>query len=319
MEETKSKIRLADKVHEMLSQYPEEKFTRDKIAEWIFKHYPDECKEKLETTRVETEADLLIQIAGEIHPKRLRFDKCHPEIKTIKRGDNRLLLYFTERDDSDEVERAEDYGTPSNSDTNDTAIKEKDLYPILSKFLQSGLQVYSKRIDEKKSSNTHGRQGNRWLHPDLAGMEDLSDEWHGEIKNCVKEYADKKAKLWSFEVKLLLNRSNVREAFFQAVSNSSWANFGYLVASEVGGEDTLKELRILSGLHGIGFIQLNVGDPAESQIMIPAKERTEIDWDTANRLAKENSDFLEYIKLVHDFCQGSGIRSYSWDTNPHQD
>jgi len=37
------------------------------------------------------------------------------------------------------------------------------------------------------------------------------------------------------------------------VSNSSWANFGYLVASELVGVDTMKELRILSSLHGIGF------------------------------------------------------------------
>jgi hypothetical protein len=30
-----------------------------------------------------------------------------------------------------------------------------------------------------------------------------------------------------------------------AVSNSSWANFGYLVAAEIEGQDTLKELRML--------------------------------------------------------------------------
>ena len=59
-------------------------------------------------------------------------------------------------------------------------------------------------------------------------------------------------------MKLLLNRSNVRESFFQAVSNSSWANFGYLVAAEVVGADTLKELRMLYAAHGIGLIQLDV-------------------------------------------------------------
>jgi hypothetical protein len=52
-------------------------------------------------------------------------------------------------------------------------------------------------------------------------MEDLTADWHQEVKGVVKEYADKKTKLWSSEVKMLLNRSNVREAFFQAVSNSS--------------------------------------------------------------------------------------------------
>ncbi|MCR4081861.1 hypothetical protein [Providencia stuartii] len=36
--------------------------------------------------------------------------------------------------------------------------------------------------------------------------------------------------------------SNVREVFFQTLSNSSWANVGYLVAAEITGDETLKEL-----------------------------------------------------------------------------
>jgi len=54
-------------------------------------------------------------------------------------------------------------------------------------------------------------------------MEDLNWSSHNEIKECVKEYSEKKSRLWSFEVKILLNRSNIRESFFQAVSNSTWA------------------------------------------------------------------------------------------------
>jgi hypothetical protein len=143
-------------------------------------------------------------------------------------------------------------------------------------------------------------------------MENLSQDWHREIKDCVKQYADKKTKLWSFEVKVLINRSNVREVFFQAVSNSSWANFGYLVASEIEGADTLKELRILSSLHGIGFIRLDAENPSESQVMIPAKERMDIDWNTANRLAEENKDFLDYIKLIRQFYQTGDVRITDW-------
>lgn len=47
--------------------------------------------------------------------------------------------------------------------------------------------------------------------------------------------------------------------------------------------------------------------------MIPAKERSEIDWDTANRLTEENKDFLEYIKLIRQFYQIGEIRSSDWD------
>jgi hypothetical protein len=99
----------------------------------------------------------------------------------------------------------------------------------------------------------------------------------------------------------LINRSNVRECFFQTVSNSSWANFGYLVAAEIEGQDTLKELRMLFAAHGIGLIKLDAENPSESQILIPAKERGEVAWDTVNRLANENKDFLEYVKLIKQF------------------
>ena len=53
---------------------------------------------------------------------------------------------------------------------------------------------------------------------------------------------------------------------------------------------------MLAGLHGIGLIKLDVESPADSEILIPARERIDVDWNTANRLAKENPDFLDYIK-----------------------
>lgn len=56
-----------------------------------------------------------------------------------------------------------------------------------------------------------------------ASMEGLASEWSARVAECAKQYGDKKAKLWRFEVKRLINSSNVRSAFFQAVSNSSWA------------------------------------------------------------------------------------------------
>jgi hypothetical protein len=113
------------------------------------------------------------------------------------------------------------------ADANGKSQGEHAMYPLLSLYLWEEFGVYSKRIDEKRSSNKRGPNGNRWLYPDVVGMEDLGAEWHQEVRDCVNQYSDKRTKLWSFEAKLLINRSNVRECFFQAVSNSSWANFGY--------------------------------------------------------------------------------------------
>ena len=54
---------------------------------------------------------------------------------------------------------------------------------------------------------------------------------------------------------------NYREFFFQAVSNSSWANEGYLVAAEIIQDDELlSELECLSIAFGIGIIQLDITD-----------------------------------------------------------
>ena len=308
------KLNLANAVIGYLKERPEEKYTARQIAEWVFANYPEECQaKKARSKSLQTDADLLQQLVAEIgahHRDMVR--KC-PEIKTTEGRPRRY--YYSQLSDSDEVAAVESEWTASTSaaDASASKIDEHALYPLLSQYLWEEFGVFSKRIDEKRSSNKRGPNGNRWLYPDVVGMEDLGKEWHREVRDCVTQYSDKRTKLWSFEVKLLINRSNVRECFFQAVSNSSWANFGYLVAAEIGGTDTLKELRMLFAAHGIGFIKLDVDNPADSQVLIPARERDEIDWDMANRLATENRDFLEYVKLVKQFYQTGEARSADWD------
>ncbi len=315
-------LNLANTVVEFLLQNAEQKFTARAIANWIFETYPDECRQKQKRSTatvnpLDNQTALLQQIVAEIGSQRPRLQKRHPEVKTTEGRPRKY--YFTESTDSAEIDDAESHEASSVLKVNSCIVKEHDLYPILSEFLWSELEIYSKRINEKGSRNSRGAGGNKWLYPDLVGMEDLSGDWHREIRDCVQQFADKKTKLWSFEVKILINRSNIREVFFQAVSNSSWANFGYLVASEIEGADTLKELRMLASLHGIGFIRLDAENPSESQIMIPAKERSGIDWNTANRLTEENKDFLEYIKLIRQFYQTGEIRQSDWNMGADQD
>ena len=75
----------------------------------------------------------------------------------------------------------------------------------------------------------------------------------------------------------------------------------------------MSELRILASLHGIGFILLDVDYLPNSQIVIPAKERVEVDWSTANRLANENKDFKSYIKQITGIYKLDEIREEDWD------
>jgi hypothetical protein len=244
-----------DRIFEFLKQNPERRFTTFEIAEWFLKNYPDECKDKKEKTNLDSEKGLLWQLAAETGAHRQSLQKNHPEIKTTK-GRPREF-YYTEKSEAEEIEAAEHPENVGFSDEAGTPKKEADLYPVLYRYLLSeDTVVYVKRIDEKKSSNKLGKDGNHWLYPDMVGLEPLNTGWIPAIKDCVKELRDKLARLWSFEVKLEINSSNVRRCFFQAVSNSSWANFGYLVA-EVIVESAWKELRILSATHGIGVIKLD--------------------------------------------------------------
>ncbi|OED39018.1 HrgA protein [Chromatiales bacterium (ex Bugula neritina AB1)] len=303
---------LAQTVLSYLRDYPNQKFTAREIATWICKAYPDLCQEKKHNSQaLNTDADLLQQLVAEIGSQRPRLQKKHPELKTTE-GRPRKYYYSEQSDDAAVVE-AESAVVAHVAEVNGAKFSENGMYPLLSQYLHEELGVYSKRIDEKRSSNKRGPNGNRWLYPDLVGMEDLAADWHPEVQSCIAQHSDKRTKLWSFEAKLLINRSNVRECFFQAASNSSWANFGYLVAAEIEGQDTLKELRMLYAAHGIGVIKLDTENPADSQVLIPARERDAIDWNIANRLATENRDFLEYVKLIKQFYQTGDACPVDWD------
>jgi hypothetical protein len=216
------KLDLNKKVIEYLQHRADQKFTAREIGEWIFKTYPEECKKKKERSTatafpIDSNDALIQQIIREISARRISIQEKENRIKTTE--DRPRKYYFTESSDSEEINNAESNETSRISKENEPAFTEHDLYQPLSDYLWSEFKIYPKRINEKNSKNSHGAGGNKWLHPDLVGMEDLSHDlmgqWCNAIKDCVKVYSDKRTKLWSFEVKVKINRSNVREAFFK--------------------------------------------------------------------------------------------------------
>ena len=299
-------------VVECLKSNSGKKLTCKEIAQWIFRQNRSECEEKRSSSRqnLNKDIDLIKQISAEIAANRPTIQRKNKDIKTTETRP--ILYYYNTESESEEVIRAENLPVTNKFNPLPRSNLEVNLYPLLASYVKTQHNVYSMRIDEKSSSNSRGPNGNKWLFADLVGIEDYGHDWNDEIKKCVKECGDKRSRLWSFEVKVLLNRSNVRESWFQAVSNSSWANFGYLVASQIAA-DAIKELRILSAVHGIGVIRLDEENPAESEILIPAKEKFEIDWDTCNRLIDENKDFNSFVTLVRQFHQTSNLRLNDWE------
>lgn len=180
---------------------------------------------------------------------------------------------------------------------------ERDLHAMLAAFVNTDthFKAYLKTIFHENSKK--GVKGlNEWLHPDLVGVYFPFRDYRKETLEIQHHLSISSIRLFSFEMKINLTFTNLREYYFQAVSNSSWANEGYLVVLKLDEDPTLKdEIRRLNNAFGIGVIKLNPDNVYESEIVFPSRYNQEIDWDTVNRLSSENSDFSNFLnELTED-------------------
>lgn len=188
---------------------------------------------------------------------------------------------------------------------------ERDLHQILVSYAygDTHFKANLKTIFHENSSKaTKGH--NQWLHPDLVGVYFPFRDYKLETLEIQNHLSITSIKLFSFEMKIELNFGNLRQSYFQAVSNSSWANEGYLVVLKFDDDPTFKdEVRRLNNAFGIGIIKLNPENVFESEIMFPSRINQEIDWDTVNRLATENTDFKDFLKLITEDCKLGKVKS----------
>ena len=152
------------------------------------------------------------------------------------------------------------------------------------------------------------------MHPDLVGVYFPFNDYIKETTDLIQQFNESIIRLFSFEMKIKLNFSNLREYYFQAVSNSSWANEGYLVALDIDdSNELLEELLRLNNAFGIGIIKLNLENIEQSEIIVAAKPREVIDWDTVDRLAYKNPDFKEFITSVINSNKINSIHKEDFD------
>ncbi|PJZ23978.1 hypothetical protein CH352_18115 [Leptospira hartskeerlii] len=192
-----------------------------------------------------------------------------------------------------------------------TVTKERDLHPVLSKFVYSHphFRAYVKTIyHEISTKSTKGK--NRWLHPDLVGVRFNFDEYKQETVTLQKLMAMADCYLFSFELKVNLHFGNLREAFFQAVSNSSWANEGYLAAVNFEEDpDLMDELARLSKAFGIGILKLDPSKPEESEILFQSNPKSELDFDTIDRLTEDNRNFKDFLSNIAEDVKLGKVKS----------
>ncbi len=181
---------------------------------------------------------------------------------------------------------------------------ERGLHPFLTYMAinNENLKCYTKTIFHEESSKSI-KGMDRWLYPDMVGVRFL----HAELSNenliaFSKKFDTLPVKLVSFELKREISVHNCRECYFQAISNSSWANEGYLVGRHINTHDSklMDLLKRLHGSFGIGVIDLRT-DEDKSVILLNAKYKEKIDYTVALELSDKNEKFNGFLKSVVDY------------------
>lgn len=192
---------------------------------------------------------------------------------------------------------------------------EKDLHKLLVRFFSIKYHTYIKTLNQSNSTRTT-KGINEWIHPDLVGVKFPFDDFEKPTISFQSKLYWTAVRFFSFEMKREVTSGNCKEYFFQAVSNSSWANEGYLVTMLIdeNNEILMRELKRLSNSFGIGVIKLTPEDNGEEgKILFPARVKEELDWETIDNLIK-NKDFQEFLELVEtDISAGKVTNKSNYD------
>ena len=184
----------------------------------------------------------------------------------------------------------------------ETAVKlfdERSLHKLFCNYLRSR-GIYAKTIYHEKSS-TKVDNAQKWIHPDIVGAQ-FEDFKNDATLALLKATEPKESiHIYSYELKRRIESDyQLKQYYFQALSNSSWANYGYLVAFEIN-EDLDEEMARLNNAFGIGIILMQAND---SKILFPAREKA-LDYNTIEKLNNLNPDFCEFIKKLSKVMNAS--------------
>ena len=182
---------------------------------------------------------------------------------------------------------------------------ERSLHILFCNYLRTR-GIYAKTIYHEKSS-TKGDNAQKWIHPDIVGAQ-FEDFKNDATLALLKATEPKESiHIYSYELKRRIESDyQLKQYYFQALSNSSWANYGYLVAFEIN-EDLDEEMARLNNAFGIGIILMQAND---SKILFPAREKA-LDYNTIEKLNNLNPDFCEFIKKLSKVMNAS--KDYTTD------
>ncbi|MDR0304352.1 MAG: hypothetical protein LBH98_06250 [Chitinispirillales bacterium] len=198
----------------------------------------------------------------------------------------------------------------------ETPYLEEDLHKLFVSYLKNE-GVYAKTINHKQAKHVEPNQN--WTHPDIVGVKFLNLTLAASARNFLNAVNKMDTfNIYSYELKREIQSDReLKEYYFQAVANSTWANYGYLVAFDIN-DNLLDELKRLNKLLGIGFIELSA-NPFESKIVCLAQYKN-LDFDTISKLCKQNEkDFVPFIDNVKNIVSAdekyhdSTLRNFEYE------
>lgn len=141
-----------------------------------------------------------------------------------------------------------------------SAFDERDLHPLLASFVELSPNFNARVKTIFHESSIKSKKGrDKWLYPDIVGVSFEHESYEDSVLNFAAKFVKIPLKIYSFEMKKYLSIANLREYYFQAVSNSSWANEGYLVALDIdeSDEELMELIGSLNSSFGIGVLGLD--------------------------------------------------------------
>jgi hypothetical protein len=189
--------------------------------------------------------------------------------------------------------------------TSDNA-SERELHPLLVSYVNSDPHFLGHTMTiQHENSVKKGKNAEKWMHPDLVSVHLPFDDLDQNTISLAKNAGIETITIFSFEMKKDVTGANVREYYFQAVSNSSWANEGYLVSPKFS-DEALKQLSKLNASFGIGVIKLNLDDIHQSEILLPSREN-DLDVTMIDELVRINKDFSTFVSIINKSMDAKGL------------
>ena len=185
-----------------------------------------------------------------------------------------------------------------------SAFDERDLHPLLASFVELSPNFNARVKTIFRESSIKSKKGrDKWLYPDIVGVSFEYESYEDSVLNFAAKFVKIPLKIYSFEMKKYLSIANLREYYFQTVSNSSWANEGYLVALDIdeSDEELMELIGSLNSSFGIGVLGLDSENLAQSKILAQPKFRANLDFNIINELCKKNPHFNKFLETVKDY------------------